>query len=133
MTTIDQTAQQVYDSANGFDDIAVKKAFGASLLSLKDDAMTFGRALAFIVAKRDGLNDMQAKQTVLGLSNAALSDYFAVGESDEETDERREAAKTEARAMAEFCIRTGQSKDTYLSLTALEREAFVEVHNEDAS
>ena len=131
MSTIDETAQQVYDSANGFDEIAVKKAFGTSLLSLKDDPMTFGRALAFIVAKRGGKNDMEAKQAVLGLSNARLSDYFAAP-AEESTEEAQAEAKADARRMAEFCVRTGQSKDTYLSLTALEREAFIQVHNEDS-
>lgn len=69
------TAEEVFDSLTGFDEIAITQHFGRTVSELaeKDQSM-FGRALVFVVKRREGATDDEARNAALGL---AMKDYVA--------------------------------------------------------
>lgn len=71
-----KTADEVFESLNGFDEIAIEKAF-AEVTSLKDKPMTFLRALVFTEKRREKLGDKEAKQYAMELPVKELTAYFA--------------------------------------------------------
>lgn len=75
----DKTPDEVFESLNGFDEIAIERAFG-EITSLKDRPMFFLRALVFIERRREGLNDKDAKQAAMDATMRDLTDYFATDE-----------------------------------------------------
>jgi hypothetical protein len=49
--TTELTAEEVFDSLTGFDEIAIAQHFGRTVSDLaQSDASMFGRALVFVVA-----------------------------------------------------------------------------------
>lgn len=94
MTDVEKiNADELFESINGFEEIAVEKAFGSdpSEIAQAGKMVKFLRVLAFIQAKREGSNDMQAKQHAMSLPVKALTDLFIVNEDDDESDESGEA------------------------------------------
>lgn len=80
----DQTTEELADSLTGFDEIAIKKAFGATLSELSPDqkgqggdVFQFLRALIFVHRRREGENDITAFNTAQNLRTAELNGYFA--------------------------------------------------------
>lgn len=80
----DQTVEEIADSLTGFDEIAIKKAFGVPFSSLAPDpkgqggdVFQFLRALAFTHRRREGDNDVTAYNTAQGLTTAEVNGYFA--------------------------------------------------------
>lgn len=84
MTATDKTANEVFESLNGFDEIAIKKMFGQTMNSLTgpDEAVMWHRALIFTEQRRAGLNDHAAWEHAMGLALADVKGYF-VDEPDE--------------------------------------------------
>lgn len=83
------TAKETLESLNGFDEIAIEKAFGKEFDDLGGRATV--RALIFIQRKRAGDNDKDAKTFALSVPMGQLDDHFAkpaeeVDEDDPETD-----------------------------------------------
>lgn len=85
MSEIKQTAEEVFDSVTGFDEIAIAQQFGRTVgeLAEKDQSM-FGRALVFVVKRRDGASDGDAYQAALGMSVKELTSSFFAEASEEE-------------------------------------------------
>ena len=80
----DQTVQELSDSLTGFDEIAIKKAFGVPFAALAPnekgeggDVFQFLRSLVFIHARREGANDVTAYNAAQGLTTAEVNGYFA--------------------------------------------------------
>ena len=72
------TAGDLFMSLNGFDEIAVASHFGAPIAALREDAVTLGRALAFVHQRRIGLADREAYAAAMGLTIQTISHaYFA--------------------------------------------------------
>lgn len=72
------TADEVLESLTGFDEIAIEQAFGSDITSLARVSVgKFGRALAFVLARRDGMSDKDAKARTLGLTRREVDDLFA--------------------------------------------------------
>jgi hypothetical protein len=80
----DQTVEELADSLTGFDEIAIKKAFGVPFASLSPnekgeggDVFQFLRTLVFIHRKREGDNDVTAFNAAQALTTAEVNGYFA--------------------------------------------------------
>jgi hypothetical protein len=84
MSEIQQTAEEVFDSLTGFDEIAIAQQFGRTVseLAAKDQSM-FGRALVFVVRRRDGLSDVEARDAALGLTMKGFTGFFAETSAEE--------------------------------------------------
>lgn len=93
MTT--RTANDMFESLTGFDEIAIAAHFGRKVTALAADAQkdaenpdpfTFLRALIFVDKKRtEGLNDPDAYKTTQGLTLADVQSYF--GDDEDEAAE----------------------------------------------
>lgn len=82
-TTSPHTGQEMFDSLTGFDEIAIVKAFGTTIVTLNDtDRMTFGRALAFTHFRRENQDDKTAKNAALSLTIGQLNKFFVPEESE---------------------------------------------------
>lgn len=77
MSETQQTSEEVFDSLTGFDEIAIAQHFGQTVMDLaaKDQSM-FGRALIFVVKRREGANDDDARNAALGLTMKEYVAYF---------------------------------------------------------
>ena len=83
-------ADEVVRSLNGFEDIAIEKAFGVALLKM--DEMRASRALLFILKRRDGANDFDAYKGAMEVTFGDLMDTFETDDDDEDAAEGAAAA-----------------------------------------
>lgn len=88
------TIEEVSDSLTGFDEIAIAQHFGRTVTDLaQHDPSMFGRALVFVVERRDGKSDDDARNAALGMTLKEYAAFFpdvSEGESgkDEPSEER---------------------------------------------
>ena len=93
MSQIQHTAEEAFDSLTGFDEIAIVQQFGRTVTELADqDPTMFGRALVFVVKRRDGISDGEAKDAALGMTLKDLNENFFAKVSDEESGKDEEPA-----------------------------------------
>lgn len=72
------SADEFLESLNGFEEIAIEKAFGSEVMALGQNSPTkFLRSLVFIQQKRDGKNDFEAKDAVMNMSLGEVNAYFS--------------------------------------------------------
>lgn len=72
------THEEFFESLNGFDEIAIQKAFGAKPIDLSEtDKSALLRSLVFVAKKRDGLDDKAAKQYAMEATFGELNSFFA--------------------------------------------------------
>lgn len=82
--THEMTADEFFESLNGFDEIAVAKAFGDKPIALsKSDPMWFARSLVFVAKRREQLSDPDAKKYAMESTVKEINAFFR---EDEETD-----------------------------------------------
>lgn len=74
--TTKPTATDVFGSLNGFDEIAISKAFGHDIAALRATPLTYHRALVFTLKRRENLKDHDAKKAALDMTIRELDDYF---------------------------------------------------------
>ena len=91
MAHIEMTSEEFFDTLNGFDEIAIRKAFGATVEQLSgSDRLQFARALVFVAKRREGATDKEAHDAAQALTMGELGDYFTDDEEvtpDEPTTE----------------------------------------------
>ena len=69
----------VYNSLNYFDELAIKRCFGAEPLALKKQPGAFMRSLVFsILRKEHGLKDQAAQDLVFQMPNSEVYDHFHI-------------------------------------------------------
>lgn len=68
---------EVLMSLNGFDEIAIAANFGEKIGDLREDAITCGRALAFVHFRRAGQKDKEAHTAALTLTMREVVEFFA--------------------------------------------------------
>lgn len=91
MSTIEQTAEQVFDSVTGFDEIAIAQRFGRTIADLaQGDASMFMRSLVFVVKRREGANDEDAWKDAMGMSTKDTLTGFFAEDSEEEAGKDEE-------------------------------------------
>ena len=100
MSTIDQTGKEVLESVTGFEEIAIVKAFGLTVEALSSDKsrrLTFARSMVFIVFKRQGKKDAEAKDAALALTIKQVNEFFVPEPDDvDEDDADSDAGKDES-------------------------------------
>lgn len=77
-------AQVMARSLNGYDEIAIKKAFGASFEDL--EGMFAGRSLYFIKLRRDGAKDPEALKAAMMATIGELEDRFRSSDAEGNED-----------------------------------------------
>lgn len=64
-------------SLTGFDEIAIAVRFGQKIGELREDAVTAGRAMAFVHMRRGGAKDAEAYEQAMNMTMREVVDYFA--------------------------------------------------------
>jgi hypothetical protein len=77
MPSTDLTAGEVFDSLTGHDEMAITQHFGRTISDLTDDPSMWGRALVFVLRRRDGVNDDDARNEALAMTLKGATSYFA--------------------------------------------------------
>lgn len=70
------TAEDMFGSLNGFDEIAIAQAFKADITTLRHRPLAFLRALAFVNERRQGSPDATAYTTVMEMPVSEVDSYF---------------------------------------------------------
>lgn len=79
---------ELIESINGYEEIAVEKAFGDEPMTLLQLKPIRGlRACLFIVKKREGLNDLKAHQFAMATNLKNLNEMFEYEEEDDDAEE----------------------------------------------
>ena len=79
------TMTDVVNSLTGYDEIAITKEFNRDFAVLLEYPTTLGRALIFVLKRRDGLTDKEAKKAAMEMRLGEVNDYFE-DESDNAED-----------------------------------------------
>ena len=78
------TANAVFESLTGFDEIAIAQRFGRTVTDLaSNDSSMFTRALLFVLKRRDGANDDDAWNHALNLPMKEVTAFVEAGADDE--------------------------------------------------
>lgn len=91
-TTVKPSADEVTESLNGFDEIAIEQAFGKPLTDLSDTMAA--RALVFVLKRRDGLSDKDARREVMQMTLGVVMDSFGEGETEGKGEPEPERTST---------------------------------------
>jgi hypothetical protein len=68
---------EMVESLNGYDEIAIEKAFGSDVSSLLEKKPTMGlRALVFVDVRRGGVSDAEARKSAMELRLGEVQEYF---------------------------------------------------------
>lgn len=81
------TVNEALEQLTGWDEIAIKKTWGAEITDLRESPFTFMRALIFVDARRNGAKDHEAKEAAMTLTIREVSDHFAEDEDEAMPDE----------------------------------------------
>lgn len=73
----DLTLTEAVESFTGYDEIGFEQAFGYDLAGLKERGTTLMRAAVFVLKRREGLPQLEAKDEAMKLPLGELQDYFA--------------------------------------------------------
>lgn len=108
MSKTELTGNEVIDSLSGFDEIAIEKHMGYDVYT--SDEPEYGvfrskpvlllRCLVFVMERRRGLNDVEARKAALDMPASDVKDYFAeepdeVDPDDPETEPGKDASVPE--------------------------------------
>lgn len=74
----DQSAGEVFDSLTGLDEVEISGQFGRTISDLTDDPSMWGRALIFIVLRRQNVTDTDAYTKAMGMTMKETTTFFAV-------------------------------------------------------
>lgn len=92
----EMSSEEYLGTLNGFDEIAIQKAFGSKPFELSDnDAMGLLRSLYFTAKRREGLDDKAAKQAAFEATIAEVNDFFPDDDETNEDDPITESGKGE--------------------------------------
>ena len=71
------TIEEVTESLTGFDEIAIEKHFHIDWMKIAEEKPTFlPRCLLFVLRRREGMNDPDAYNAVMGMSLKDTNDVF---------------------------------------------------------
>lgn len=77
-TTTNVTPDEMFESLNGFDELAIERHFGNTALGLTERHPTmFLRALIFVHKNREGLSPTEAHNAAMALSLKEAQAYFS--------------------------------------------------------
>lgn len=76
--------EEAVESLTGFDEIAIEGAFGADVTTLLTEKPTkAARALLFVMKRREGMKDPEARKAVMEMRLGDVQSYF-IDEDDED-------------------------------------------------
>lgn len=85
MSYINQTADEVLDSLTGHDEASIAQHFGKNVGAMIGvDGVTLGRALVFVVKRREGMNDDDARNAAMDMTFKVVTGEFFAEETDEQ-------------------------------------------------
>lgn len=88
MSTADITADEMFDALTGFEEIAISKSFGRTVVELANsDQLQLGRALIFAHLRRSGIKDVAAYKQAQEMGTRQARDYFQPSEDEPMPDE----------------------------------------------
>jgi len=119
-------------SLTGFDEIAIAAHFGQKVTAIrKEDAVTLGRALAFVHYRRNmQANDKDAYQRSMELSMQAVVDFFPrEPKTDDDDPESTDGLADTYAEQAIAVVRIGIAPSEWKALTNTERAAIIAEHN----
>jgi hypothetical protein len=98
MTAVtDMTAEEMFESLTGYDEVAIAKAFSAEVTALADAKPTmFVRALVFTSLMRDGKAATDAKKAVMEMTLGQVNGYYADDVEVMADDPQSESGKDES-------------------------------------
>lgn len=97
MSQTDLTVEGASESLTGFDEIAITHHFGHTIADLaQTNASMFVRALVFIIKRREGATDEDARNAAMGMTLKDSTGFFA--ESSEEEAGKDEPLETSPAA-----------------------------------
>lgn len=119
----------------GFDEIAIADRFGTKVTALrKEDAVTLGRALAFVHYRRnEGARDLDAYDRAMNLTMQQVVDFFPPEPKADGETPGPDAMEDTYAEQAVAVVRIGIAPSEWKALTAAERAAIIEEHNHCAA
>ena len=91
MSQTDQTTDEVLDSLTGHDEMEIATQFGRTIGELIPEPGMYRRALIYVLKRRDGAVDDDARNAVLDMAMKDVLDYFAL----EGSEDAKESGKDE--------------------------------------
>lgn len=80
------SADELFESLTGFDEIAIAKAFGVELFALQEKPFLFMRAMVFILRRREGAKDPEAHHAAMAMTLGELTELFPEPEAELDPD-----------------------------------------------
>lgn len=90
------TMSEVSNTLTGYDEIAITKEFGKDFAVLVNYPTSLGRALIFILKRREGLTDKEAKRAAMEMRLGDVNDFFE-DESDDDEDPETPAGEGDSQ------------------------------------
>ena len=87
MSQSDQTTDEVIDTLTGHDENEIETHFGKTIAELVVNKTMLVRALVFILNRRDGKNDDDARNASMAMPLKEVFTYFAAESSESGKDE----------------------------------------------
>lgn len=81
------SADEILDTLNGFDEIAIAKAFKMTFTEVIEDATLFLRGMAFINERREGKSDAEAYAVAMYTSTLKMAEYFPAPDDELDPDD----------------------------------------------
>ena len=88
------TTSETVESLTGYEELAIEKQFGEEISDLSP--LKLMRALAFVLQKRAGKNDVDAKKAVMSMTQTQVQEAFSEEDDDEGDDDLGIPAATDA-------------------------------------
>lgn len=122
-------------SLTGFDEIAVAAHFGMKVTALRqEDAVTLGRALAFIHYRRnEAAPDREAHERAMNLTMQQVVDFFPPEAKADGAPDTPGGLEDTYAEQAIAVVRIGIAPSEWKALSAAERAAIIEEHNHCAA
>lgn len=95
------TAEEMMESLTGFDEVAIAKHWAAEVLDLAEHKpTTFTRSLVFVLMRRGGMSDHEAKEAVMNMTLKEVQGHFTEEEEEPVPDDPSTESGKEGLAVA---------------------------------
>jgi hypothetical protein len=120
-------SEAMFRGLNGFEQLAIEQHFRTRIAALADDAFMLMRALLFVAARRDGMNDGDAFRNTMLLPLDDVTGRFEQPDQGDDPDADPTLREQQDREYADFVVGVGLSfmPDQFRALTIGERGALL--------